>query len=111
MLANYEKAFSTPAATLLPFSLVKRPSGTFKQPMDEAHGAMSRRASRGADLDEASLALKGINMLLNNGFQDAEELFQRHRFVSTCRRPLDDIVLTVCEEDVCEDYKVRCVWY
>uniref|UniRef100_UPI00358F038E tetratricopeptide repeat protein 39C isoform X2 n=1 Tax=Myxine glutinosa TaxID=7769 RepID=UPI00358F038E len=49
------------------------------QPMDEAHGAMSRRPSRGADMDEASLALKGINMLLNNGFQDADELFQRYR--------------------------------
>nr|XP_040026946.1 tetratricopeptide repeat protein 39C-like isoform X1 [Gasterosteus aculeatus aculeatus] len=31
------------------------------------------------DIDEADLALKGINMLLNNGFKESDELFRLHR--------------------------------
>lgn len=44
------------------------------------------------DIDEADLALKGINMLLNNGFKESDELFRLHRSVSVSpearRRPM-----------------------
>lgn len=30
-------------------------------------------------IDDAELALQGINMLLNNGFKESEELFRKYR--------------------------------
>lgn len=30
-------------------------------------------------LDDAEMALQGINMLLNNGFKESDELFRRYR--------------------------------
>lgn len=30
-------------------------------------------------LDDAEMALQGINMLLNNGFKESDELFKRYR--------------------------------
>lgn len=33
-------------------------------------------------INDAELALKGINMLLNNGFKESDELFRTYRFVS-----------------------------
>lgn len=32
-----------------------------------------------AELDDAEMALQGINMLLNNGFRESDELFRRYR--------------------------------
>lgn len=31
-------------------------------------------------IDDAEMALQGINMLLNNGFKESNELFSRYRF-------------------------------
>jgi len=31
-------------------------------------------------LDDAEMALQGINMLLNNGFKESDELFRRYRY-------------------------------
>lgn len=31
-------------------------------------------------IDDAEMALQGINMLLNNGFKESNELFMRYRF-------------------------------
>lgn len=31
-------------------------------------------------IDDAEMALQGINMLLNNGFKESDELFRRYRF-------------------------------
>lgn len=31
-------------------------------------------------IDDAEMALQGINMLLNNGFKESDELFKRYRF-------------------------------
>ena len=33
-------------------------------------------------IDDAELALQGINMLLNNGFKESDELFRKYRCVS-----------------------------
>lgn len=30
-------------------------------------------------LDDSEMALQGINMLLNNGFKESDELFKRYR--------------------------------
>lgn len=30
-------------------------------------------------IDDAEMALQGINMLLNNGFKESDELFRRYR--------------------------------
>lgn len=30
-------------------------------------------------IDDAEMALRGINMLLNNGFKESDELFRRYR--------------------------------
>lgn len=32
-------------------------------------------------INDAELALEGINMLLNNGFRESDELFRAHRYV------------------------------
>lgn len=37
-------------------------------------------------INDAELALKGINMLLNNGFKESDELFRAYRSVSVCFR-------------------------
>lgn len=31
-------------------------------------------------IDDAELALQGINMLLNNGFRESDELFRKYRY-------------------------------
>lgn len=31
------------------------------------------------EIDDAELALQGINMLLNNGFRESDELFRKYR--------------------------------
>lgn len=34
---------------------------------------------RSNQIDDAELALQGINMLLNNGFKESDELFRKYR--------------------------------
>lgn len=34
-------------------------------------------------IDDAEMALQGINMLLNNGFKESDELFRRYRSANT----------------------------
>lgn len=36
-------------------------------------------AAAGAPLQDAELALAGINLLLNNGFRESDQLFRRYR--------------------------------
>ncbi|KAG7258726.1 hypothetical protein CRUP_029787 [Coryphaenoides rupestris] len=50
-------------------------AGTTK-PVDQ-HGAAGDNAAD--TIDDAELALEGINMLLNNGFRESDELFKTHR--------------------------------
>lgn len=33
-------------------------------------------------MDDAEMALQGINMLLNNGFKESDELFRRYRLAA-----------------------------
>lgn len=35
---------------------------------------------KAAHIDDAEMALQGINMLLNNGFKESDELFKKYRF-------------------------------
>ncbi|AWP04033.1 putative tetratricopeptide repeat protein 39C-like [Scophthalmus maximus] len=46
------------------------------EPAEPAPGSVEKAADR---VDDADLALKGINMLLNNGFRESAELFRKHR--------------------------------
>lgn len=48
-------------------------------PTEPAPGGAEERTDR---IDDAELALKGINMLLNNGFRESDELFRTYRCVS-----------------------------
>lgn len=52
-------------------------AGTTK-PVDQ-HGAAGDNTAD--TVDDADLALEGINMLLNNGFRESDELFRTHRSV------------------------------
>ncbi|KAK1806082.1 hypothetical protein P4O66_013133 [Electrophorus voltai] len=46
----------------------------------EEHSQQHRRVEEKAErLDDAELAFQGINMLLNNGFKESDELFRRYR--------------------------------
>ncbi|MEQ2186524.1 hypothetical protein GOODEAATRI_029512 [Goodea atripinnis] len=42
-------------------------------------------------INDAELALKGINMLLNNGFTESDELFRTHRIISQFRCSAVDV--------------------
>ncbi|XP_068557854.1 tetratricopeptide repeat protein 39C-like isoform X1 [Cebidichthys violaceus] len=46
-------------------------------PIEPAPGSVAD--DKTDDLDEAEMALKGINMLLNNGFKESDELFRLYR--------------------------------
>ncbi|XP_053293222.1 tetratricopeptide repeat protein 39C isoform X1 [Pleuronectes platessa] len=46
-------------------------------PADPAPGGESKEKTE--RVDDAELALQGINMLLNNGFKESDELFRKHR--------------------------------
>ncbi|XP_072297639.1 tetratricopeptide repeat protein 39C-like isoform X1 [Eucyclogobius newberryi] len=58
------------------------------EPTDPAPGSTAAAAAAAAeedpdeDVDETELALKGINMLLNNGFKESDELFRAYRTYS-----------------------------
>ncbi|XP_062337411.1 tetratricopeptide repeat protein 39C [Osmerus eperlanus] len=45
-------------------------------PTDRAHKCVEEKLDH---VDDAELALKGINMLLNNGFRESDELFRKYR--------------------------------
>lgn len=47
-------------------------------PTDRAHKCVEEKLDH---VDDAELALKGINMLLNNGFRESDELFRKYRLV------------------------------
>lgn len=51
-------------------------------PAEPAPGSMQDEKKEG--INDAELALKGINMLLNNGFKESDELFKLYRSVSVC---------------------------
>ncbi|KAF3858223.1 hypothetical protein F7725_011424 [Dissostichus mawsoni] len=46
-------------------------------PAEPAPGSMQDEKKEG--INDAELALKGINMLLNNGFKESDELFKLYR--------------------------------
>ncbi|TNN66297.1 Tetratricopeptide repeat protein 39C [Liparis tanakae] len=48
-------------------------------PPGRVTAAAAAAAEETEDLNEAALALKGINMLLNNGFKESDELFRLYR--------------------------------
>lgn len=56
-------------------------------------------------INDAELALKGINMLLNNGFKESDELFRTHRYVSACYR--HNKLYFCVYSDVCETSNVK----
>lgn len=39
----------------------------------------SRQHGETEQIDDAELAFKGINMLLNNGFKESDDLFRKYR--------------------------------
>lgn len=51
-------------------------------------------------INDAELALKGINMLLNNGFKESDELFRAYRSVSASFRHSEPYL---CFGSVCLD--------
>uniref|UniRef100_A0A3P8S8R6 Tetratricopeptide repeat domain 39C n=1 Tax=Amphiprion percula TaxID=161767 RepID=A0A3P8S8R6_AMPPE len=51
-------------------------------PSEAAPGAAEEQKTE--RVNDAELALKGINMLLNNGFKESDELFRTYRSVSVC---------------------------
>lgn len=48
-------------------------------PAESAPGSLED--ARTEPINDAELALEGINMLLNNGFRESDELFRTHRYV------------------------------
>jgi len=50
-------------------------------PPGRVTAAAAEETEETEDLNEAALALKGINMLLNNGFKESDELFSLYRSV------------------------------
>lgn len=48
-------------------------------PADTAPG--SPEEAKTEPINDAELALEGINMLLNNGFRESDELFRTYRYV------------------------------
>lgn len=48
-------------------------------PPEPAPGSVEEEKT--ARINDAELALKGINMLLNNGFRESDELFRAYRSV------------------------------
>lgn len=54
-------------------------------PTEPAAGSVEDDSSE--PINDAELALKGINMLLNNGFKESDELFRTYRYVCdlSCR--------------------------
>lgn len=55
-------------------------------------------------INDAELALKGINMLLNNGFKESDELFRTYRYVNVSVRHNKQCFCVY--SDVCETSKV-----
>lgn len=53
-------------------------------PAEPAAGSVEDDSSE--PINDAELALKGINMLLNNGFKESDELFRTYRYAcdSSC---------------------------
>ena len=47
-------------------------------------------------IDDAELALEGINMLLNNGFKESDDLFKAHRSVDNCGPLLQRVPGNTC---------------
>lgn len=50
-------------------------------PAETAPGSMDD--ARTEPINDAELALEGINMLLNNGFRESDELFRTYRYVDS----------------------------
>lgn len=48
-------------------------------PADTAPGSLEEAKTE--PINDAELALEGINMLLNNGFRESDELFRTYRYV------------------------------
>lgn len=48
-------------------------------PADSAPGSLEEAKTE--PINDAELALEGINMLLNNGFRESDELFRTYRYV------------------------------
>lgn len=48
-------------------------------PAEAAPGSLED--ARTEPINDAELALEGINMLLNNGFRESDELFRTYRYV------------------------------
>ena len=52
-------------------------------------------------INDAEMALKGINMLLNNGFKESDELFRAYRSVSVRQQAVFlFLLLSVAVEEV-----------
>ena len=51
-------------------------------------------------IDDAELALEGINMLLNNGFKESDDLFKAHRSVDDCGPLLQRLRGNTCEPSI-----------
>uniref|UniRef100_A0AAQ5Z881 Tetratricopeptide repeat domain 39C n=1 Tax=Amphiprion ocellaris TaxID=80972 RepID=A0AAQ5Z881_AMPOC len=60
----------------------QQPAVSDQQTDSSAPGAAEEQKTE--RVNDAELALKGINMLLNNGFKESDELFRTYRSVSVC---------------------------
>lgn len=47
--------------------------------MAKPEPAQQHVEEKAEQIDDAELAFKGINMLLNNGFKESDELFRKYR--------------------------------
>ncbi|CAH2284952.1 tetratricopeptide repeat 39C [Pelobates cultripes] len=83
--------------------------------MAERHGAVQADGEQQEPADDTELALVGINMLLNNGFRESDQLFRKHRNQSPLMSFGASFVsflnaMMTCEEEkmqlACDDLKM-----
>lgn len=67
-----------PLSTLPPDHEAPSGSDTMAGP-EQAQQQQQQVEVKAERLDDAEMALQGINMLLNNGFKESDELFRRYR--------------------------------
>ncbi|KAJ3598909.1 hypothetical protein NHX12_032872 [Muraenolepis orangiensis] len=78
-------------------------AGQEEQPSSRQQKQTGEKAEK--DIDDAELALAGINMLLNNGFKESDDLFRRYRtqsplmsFGASFVSFLEEKMQTACED-------------
>ena len=77
---------------MLRLFLCRAPSAGLQGELDVEPPGQQQVEEKAEHLDDAEMALQGINMLLNNGFKESDELFRRYRYLMACLLRLDDLL-------------------